>query len=112
MLVLQWANLGIRFILELCVLASLGYWGFQAGNSALQKALLGIGAPLAVAIVWSLFVAPKASLLIPEPYRFILEIFIFGAAYWALTHVGKTNLALILGIAFLVNRLLMMIWKQ
>jgi hypothetical protein len=31
------ANLLVRFLLELCALASLGYWGFQTGTGPLAK---------------------------------------------------------------------------
>ncbi|WP_235674875.1 YrdB family protein [Bacillus mycoides] len=30
-------NLVIRFLLELCALVSLGYWGFQVGKSVYTK---------------------------------------------------------------------------
>ncbi len=29
------ANLALRFLLELCVLGALGYWGFRAGNATI-----------------------------------------------------------------------------
>lgn len=43
-------NLGVRFLLELCELAALGYWGFQAGGGALVRIGLGIGAPVLAAV--------------------------------------------------------------
>src|SRR5689334_23481657 len=54
------ANLGLRFLLELCMLAALGYWGFQAGDGPVLKIVLGLGAPLLAAVVWGLFIAPRA----------------------------------------------------
>ena len=38
--------LGVRFALELCALAALGYWGFQTGHNGFFRIVLGIGAPL------------------------------------------------------------------
>ncbi|MFJ8526695.1 YrdB family protein [Bacillus sp. NPDC094106] len=105
-------NLAIRFLLELCALASLSYWGFQVGESVYTKFIFGIGSPLLFAILWGTFIAPKASLKLPEPYRFILEFIIFGVASSALYVVDKTILAIILGMVFIINRLLIITWKQ
>ena len=44
-------NLGIRFFLELCALASLCYWGFQF-LECIWKYVFGIGSPLLFAIIW------------------------------------------------------------
>jgi hypothetical protein len=35
------ANLALRFLLELCALGALGYWGFKAGNTTIAKIALG-----------------------------------------------------------------------
>ena len=39
-------------LLELCALGDLGYWGFKTGGGLIAKIGLGIGAPLAAAVVW------------------------------------------------------------
>lgn len=46
------ANLVLRFVLELCALVAIGYWGFYVAGSSPSKWILGIGAPLLVAVVW------------------------------------------------------------
>ena len=55
-------NLAVRFLLELCVLAAVGYWGFKTSSGWFLKILLGIGAPLLIAVIWGMFGAPKANL--------------------------------------------------
>jgi len=40
------ANLALRFLLELCALVALAYWGFQTGRGLIVKIGLGMGAPL------------------------------------------------------------------
>ena len=55
------ANLLLRFLLELCALGALGYWGFKTGNATITKIVLGVGAPLVAAVVWGIFVSPRAS---------------------------------------------------
>lgn len=54
------ANLALAFLLELGVLAALGFWGFSTGSGTIAKVVLGIGLPLAAIVVWGLFGSPKA----------------------------------------------------
>ena len=53
------ANLVLRFLLELSALAATAYWGFST-TSGVTQWVLGLGAPALVAVVWGLFVSPKA----------------------------------------------------
>lgn len=63
---LQVINLAVRFLLELCVLAAYGYWGFHTGGSALLRWLLGLGIPVVVAVLWGGLGGPRSSL---PPHR-------------------------------------------
>ena len=45
------ANLLLRFLLELCALGVLGYWGFKTGSVMSTKVVLGVGAALVAAVV-------------------------------------------------------------
>lgn len=110
--VLQAANLGLRFILELCLLASLGYWGFHGDRSMLLKIVLGLGTPLIAAIIWGLFLSPKASIPIAQPFPFILELVVFAIAIIALYSAGKPSLAAIFALIYIVNRTLIYVWHQ
>jgi hypothetical protein len=47
--VIKGANLALRFLLELCALGALGYWGFKTGGGLVAKIGLGIGVPLVAA---------------------------------------------------------------
>ncbi len=87
-------NLAVRFLLELCALAALGYWGFHAGRGLGGKLALGIGAPLLAALVWGTFVAPRAPVRLPLRRRLIPELVVFGAATAALVAAGHPLLAL------------------
>src|SRR3954469_4011451 len=82
-----------RFLRELCMLGSLGYWGFKTGDGAATKALLGVGAPLLAAVVWGLFIAPKATIEVPKPAWIGLQVIVFGAAALALAAVAPQHLA-------------------
>ena len=73
-------NVTLRFVLELCALAALGYWGFTAGAGPVGKALLGLGAPILAAVAWGIFVAPKAVRPLQDPGKLFVELLVFGAA--------------------------------
>lgn len=109
---LQALNLAVRFLLELCVLAALGYWGFQSQPGWLGKIVFGIGAPLIAAVVWGMFVAPKATYRLPGGVILGLEVLVFGAGIAALLAVQHVTLAWTLGLLYVVNRLLLYIWQQ
>ena len=70
----QFANLALRFLLELCALGALGYWGFKIGRGLIVKVGLGIGAPLLAALVWGTLGAPDAPVLLPGLLHLLLEL--------------------------------------
>jgi len=101
--------LSVRFALELCALAALGYWGFQTGHNGFFRIVLGIGAPLLTAVIWGTFVSPKASVPVPEAARFMIELILFSLSAAALYAAGHPALGMLLIIIASVNRLLMYI---
>ncbi|MFC5450924.1 YrdB family protein [Paenibacillus aestuarii] len=112
MSIVKMFNLGLRFLLELCLLAAFGYWGFRGFHSIYVKMIIGIGTPLLAAILWGFFVAPKASIRLAEPIRFIIELLLFAAAFAALFTTGRQSLAYLFIIIYAVNRLFLFIWRQ
>lgn len=106
------ANLGFRFILELCALAALGYWGFHAGDSWLVKILLGIGTPILAAVIWGTFVSPKAAVILAHPFPFLIELVVFGSAALALYATGQSKLAFVFLLSVFAHRILLFIIKQ
>ena len=82
----------VRFGLELAALVALGYWGFTTGGTVV-RIVLGIGAPLLAAVLWGLFVSPKAKYG-NEVLRAAFEIVVFGGAALALADSGHTGLAI------------------
>lgn len=110
--ILKFFNLGFRFLLELYILAIFGYWGFKTGNNTFMKFLLGLGSPILFAMVWGAFLAPKSSMRLSEPWLSLLEVVIFALSAWALYSKGKANLTIPFGIVYLLNKILMVIWRQ
>lgn len=57
-----------------------------------MRIVAGIGAPLLAVLVWSLFVAPKATVPVPAGVRLLLEVAVFAAAAVALAAAGRHGL--------------------
>ncbi|MDI3342066.1 MAG: YrdB family protein [Sphaerobacter sp.] len=112
MAIVQAANLALRFLLELCALAALAYWGFHTGEGTLARIALGIGAALLAAVIWGTFVAPNAAVAVGSPVRLALELLVFGAAVAGLLTAGRPSLGIALGVVYIINRVLMAIWGQ
>ena len=49
--VIQSANLALRFLLELCALAALGYWGFHTGPNLPIKIVLAVSVPFTTVLI-------------------------------------------------------------
>jgi hypothetical protein len=105
------ANLGLRFLLELALLAALAVWGFSLGSTWLSV-VAGIGAPVMAACVWGLWIAPKSERRLTDPTRLVLELLLFTAAAIALAATGRTALAAVLVALVLVQEVLMHLWHQ
>jgi hypothetical protein len=110
--ILRGANLALRFLLELCILAALAYWGFRAVSGPLTKILLGVGGPVLAAIVWGTFLSPKASATLSAPWKLVLEIVVFGVAIVALYAAGQQGLAVVFALLALLSRSLLSVWHQ
>ena len=100
------ANLALRFALELCAFAALGYWGSQA-SSTFWSIVLAIVTPLAAIVVWGRFVAPKAAVKVSEPARWAIELVVFVGAAVALVVAGHAALGVALGVLAVANGLLL-----
>jgi len=100
------ANLALRFVLELCAFAALGYWGSQATSSTAWCVVLAIVTPGAAIIVWGLFVAPKARVKVSEPVRWAIELVVFVGAATALIAAGQLVLGIVFGVVAVANGIL------
>jgi hypothetical protein len=99
-------NLGLRFVLELCMLVALAIWGFS------ENIVLGIAAPLAAAVLWGLWIAPKATRRLRDPLRLAVELLLFGAAGVVLAAAGHPVAAAIFLAAVALSEVLMLVWRQ
>jgi hypothetical protein len=109
---LKMANLGARFVLELCALAAMSYWGARTGQGPLMKIGLGVGAPLLGAVAWGLLASPRALVKLSFPAWLGFEAVFFGLAVAGLAAAGRPALAWALGVALVLNAALLAIWGQ
>jgi hypothetical protein len=112
MSILKGTNLALAFLLELCLLGALAYWGFHVGRGPLTKTGLGIGAPLVMAIFWGILMAPKAPVQLPGPIHLALTLALFGLGVAALFAAGQPRLAVIFAVVVVLNQLLLAFWHQ
>ena len=103
---LKTGNLALLFLLELCMLAALAFWGFHTGSGLIAKLALGLGAPLLAAIVWGILMAPRAAIKLPTPAHLALFVVIFGAAALALAVAGQPLLAIIFAALSILSKAL------
>jgi Protein of unknown function (DUF2568) len=106
------ANLGLRFLIELCALAGVAYWGSRVSDTTAVNVLVAIAAPLALATFWGLLLAPNSNRRLDPPLRTLAELFALAAAVLALIAAGSPILALALAVAALLNGLLLHVWHQ
>lgn len=104
------ANLALRFLLELCVLAAVAYWGSRVSTSTGLNVAVAIAAPLLVAAVWGAFLAPKAVRRLDPPARWALELLVLAAGVAALAAVGAPLLAAALAVVAVANAILLHMW--
>jgi len=99
-------NLAVRFVLELCLLAALAYDGLQLNVA------LAVCAPAVAAIVWGLFVSPKATFPPARSIWVAVQVVLFAAAVAGLAAAGDGVLAALFGAAVAVNLSLLLFWHQ
>ncbi len=95
-------NLALRFVLELAGIVALAWWGFHAMEGP-AAGLLGIGAPVALIVVWSLFVAPRARYPQAAPVRLVAGTATLEATAAALALAGATTAAITLAALVGIN---------
>jgi hypothetical protein len=109
---LKFMNAALAFLLELAMLAAFGYWGFHGEKSLLAKWILGIGLPVLAAVVWGMLLAPRAANRLGNISGNLLSLTLFLCGAAALYYTGHTLLAIIFASIAILNRVLILLWKQ
>lgn len=88
----------LRFVLELALLVFVAIWAASLDASGFVRLVVAIAAPVAIALIWGRWVAPKAPARLGDPERFGLEVVLFvigGVAAWS-------NWGVVWGVLFVV----------
>ena len=104
------ANLVLRFVLELSVLAAVAYWGSRVTVSTAANVVVAVAAPLVIAAAWGAFLAPNAAGRLDAPARWVLELLVLAAGIVALVAVGAPLLGVALGAVAIANAILLHVW--
>jgi hypothetical protein len=107
MAALRIINLGVRFLLELASLASFGFWGATVHVSGALRAVLAIVLPLAAALLWGLFVSPKARYSTGRPGQVGLGLIVFLVAALLLRDRGHVAMAAVFAVTAVISSLLL-----
>jgi hypothetical protein len=80
--------LAVRFASELALLTASAVAGARTADGA-GGVLLAVLAPLAAAVLWGVFIGPKATWRLADPGRLLLEVALFlAAAGWLAVTAG------------------------
>jgi len=90
---LSWTNLLAVFCVELAGLAAFGLWGPRRCHRHPAAGGWRSRSPLAAAILWGLFCAPRASIPLPGPAVAAIKLALLAAAALALTAAERPRWA-------------------
>jgi hypothetical protein len=106
-------NLAVMFLLELGVLAAVGFWGFTLDSGVLVRLPAGIGGPALFVAVWAIFGAANgARIPLKGLSRAALEVLWFGGAAVALAASGHPVMGSAFAVVYVVNAVLRLAWHQ
>jgi Na+/melibiose symporter-like transporter len=106
------SNLALAFLLELCALAAISYWGYRLDAATALRWTIAIAAPLALALVWSQFAAPTARRRLQRAPLLAFKLVVFALAAVLLYSAGQHVLAVVLAAAAVGNLVLSVAWSQ
>lgn len=102
-------NLAMAFLLELAVLVAVAHWGFTLPTGRVLRAIVTIGAPVLMAVLWGLFAAPRASIALHGAASAAFQIAWFGVGALTLAAAGRTTLAIALAAVYALNSAMLLL---
>lgn len=105
-LVLAWVNLLVVFCVELAGLTAFAVYGAQAVASVSGRWALAVALPLAAAMLWGVFCAPRAVVSLPPMAITGMKLAMLSAATAALVTTGYPRWAIIFAVVALATGIL------
>lgn len=87
-------NFLILFLVELAMLYNFWAWGFALKAPTLVRYLAGLGAPIAVIVLWGMFFSPDPAFVLSQPWNAMGEYTLFGLSAVAVAHAGRVKWAM------------------
>lgn len=103
MQIIKLINHPLAFGLELVLFFGVGYWGYFQGKTTLAKWAIAILCFMILVILWALFAAPKSGMRLKYPLLNIFKLLIFSAGTFAFWNLGKTWLAIVYTLLFILS---------
>lgn len=100
-----------RFVLELALLAGSTVWGWQTFTGG-WRWVVAIVAPLVIAVIWGMFLSPRAAIPLPEWARFVIEAVLFGGVFVGLVSVGLTLVGAVGVVVWLVDKIVILAMSE
>jgi hypothetical protein len=97
------ANEALAFLLELAMLGGLAWWGATVHGGVAVRVLLALAAPLAAAVVWGLFAAPRARVRLPLAGVLAVKAVVFGVTALAVYAAGLRVVAVLVGVIAILS---------
>jgi hypothetical protein len=91
-------NKGIVFLLEIVMIVSCAYFGFQKGTNIYAKWMLAIILPALAILLWGYYAAPKSSHRLSMPHLAVFRALMFLAAACCLYRCNKISAAISLAV--------------
>jgi Protein of unknown function (DUF2568) len=107
---MAFANLALRFILELGGVAAVTYSGHQLAGPGIVRWVVAGGAALAFTAAWALVVAPNTQNGLSQPQKDVIGTVILLAAADALAFAGQLPLAIGMAVLVLANAALLVVF--
>jgi len=109
---LKGVNLVVMFGLELAMLGSFGLWGYQVDPGGWVGWALAVGLPVAGALVWGRWFAPRSARRLTLVPGVLLSLALFVLAALALVVAGQPVAGALLAVVAVANRGLALFWRQ
>lgn len=98
--------LGVRFLVELALVAGLAWIGVDLGPGVALSVVLAVVFVVAIGVFWGLLMAPRARRRIKYPARLMVEIVLFAGTAAGLIAYGHVVPATVGGVIAIVAALL------
>jgi hypothetical protein len=79
----------VAFACELAMLVLLGVSGWGMGNGGLLGIALALCCPALAVLIWTVWIAPRAGRRLADPWRFVVQVVLFGATAAAAVAADK-----------------------